>query len=225
MIYGYIRVSTDEQTDGTSLHTQKLAIQEKHHIDQWLEDGGISGSTFFFDRPSIQGINFQAGDEIICFDSDRWSRDSLNSLKALKILADADVQVTSLSTGHMNKCSAAQEFTNQVLGAKDQLVRKTIIENCARGRNSKRGRCIAQDSVGGFVGGRVPFLHYVEGEGKESELYKIDEYDEVVDDIFDMKASAIGYRSIAKFIYQKYGIETSHMTIKRICEKGRKSIH
>ena len=125
----------------------------------------------------------------------------------------------------MNKCSAAQEFTNQVLGAKDQLVRKTIIENCTRGRNSKRGRCIAKDSVGGFVGGRVPFLHYVEGEGKESELYKIDEYDEVVDDIFDMKSSTIGYRSIAKFIYQKYGIETSHMTIKRFCEKGRKSIH
>jgi DNA invertase Pin-like site-specific DNA recombinase len=225
MIYGYIRVSTDEQTDGTSLHTQKLAIKEKHHIDQWLEDGGISGSTFFFDRPSIQGINFQAGDEIICYTPDRWSRDSLNSLKALKALTDVDVQVTSITTGKMNKCSSTENFVNTLMGGVSQLERENIIERCARGRNSKRGRCIAQDSVGGFVGGRVPFLHYVEGEGKESELYKIDEYDEVVDDIFDMKASAIGYRSIAKFIHQKYGIETSHMTIKRFCEKGRKSIH
>ena len=218
MIYGYIRVSTDEQTDGTSLHTQKQAIQEKHRIDHWREDGGISGSTFFFDRPSIQGINFQAGDEIICFDSDRWSRDSLNSLKALKIFTDADVQVTSLSTGHMNKCSAAQEFTNQVLGAKDQLVRKTIIENCARGRKAK-------SAVQGFVGGKPPFGYTVRGTGKDSRIVKLPHYDEMINTIHDLRLDTIGYRTIAKQIEEKYGLPCSHMTIKRICEKGRKSIH
>ena len=218
MIYGYIRVSTDEQTDGTSLHTQKLAIQEKHHIDQWLEDGGISGSTFFFDRPSIQGINFQAGDEIICYTPDRWSRDSLNSLKALKALADVDVQVTSITTGKMNKCSSTENFVNTLMGGVSQLERENIIERCARGRKAKT-------AVQGFVGGKPPFGYTVRGAGKDSRIVKLPHYDEMMNTIHDLRLDTIGYRTIAKQIEEKYGLPCSHMTIKRICEKGRKSIH
>ena len=34
MVYGYIRVSTEEQ----NLENQKKAISELYHIDQWIEE-------------------------------------------------------------------------------------------------------------------------------------------------------------------------------------------
>ena len=49
-IYGYIRVSTEDQIDNTSLETQKSMIEGVAKANQlpdnkivWLEDGGISG--------------------------------------------------------------------------------------------------------------------------------------------------------------------------------------
>ena len=58
-IYGYKRVSTDEQVKGTSLQTQKTMIEgvaKSNLLDEnaivWLEEKGISGGKKFFERPA-----------------------------------------------------------------------------------------------------------------------------------------------------------------------------
>ena len=59
-IYGYIRVSTEDQIDNTSLETQKSMIEGVAKANQlpdnkivWLEDGGISGVKPFMERPAV----------------------------------------------------------------------------------------------------------------------------------------------------------------------------
>jgi DNA invertase Pin-like site-specific DNA recombinase len=55
-VYGYIRVSTDEQVTGTSLDEQRrqitgLAMASGLELDNILSDPGISGSMSLFERP------------------------------------------------------------------------------------------------------------------------------------------------------------------------------
>ena len=58
-VYGYTRVSTEEQAAGTSLNDQRrvitgLAMASDVPADDivWLEDGGVSGVISVFDRPA-----------------------------------------------------------------------------------------------------------------------------------------------------------------------------
>jgi DNA invertase Pin-like site-specific DNA recombinase len=58
-IYGYVRVSTDEQVkSGISLETQKQQItdfvREKYNreVDQFFADEGVSGTHAVLDRPA-----------------------------------------------------------------------------------------------------------------------------------------------------------------------------
>ena len=56
MIYGYIRVSTDEQTDGTSLHTQKLAIQESTTLTNGLKMVAYLARRFSLTAPASRAV-------------------------------------------------------------------------------------------------------------------------------------------------------------------------
>ena len=66
MIYGYTRVSTDEQAGGTSLQTQQRQITGVAMAADltsdivWLSDAGISGATDFFSRPAVATLDFGA---------------------------------------------------------------------------------------------------------------------------------------------------------------------
>ena len=51
-VYGYVRVSTTEQVDNTSMHEQRRQIEGNaltHNlvISQFIEDGGVSGADPF----------------------------------------------------------------------------------------------------------------------------------------------------------------------------------
>ena len=61
-VYGYARVSTLSQADNTSIADQErqvagLAMIENLKIKKFLKDVGVSGSTNFFERPSIKDID------------------------------------------------------------------------------------------------------------------------------------------------------------------------
>ena len=93
-IYGYKRVSTDEQVKGTSLQTQQTIIEgvaKSNLLDEnaivWLEDAGVSGAKdgeCFYTRPAIKDIKFESGDIIIVSDTDRFNRDAIDSLVTVK---------------------------------------------------------------------------------------------------------------------------------------------
>jgi putative DNA-invertase from lambdoid prophage Rac len=76
--YGYIRVSTAEQAEGSSLEEQKrriggLAAAADLTLDLCFEDVGVSGSVPLANRPAGLRLcaGLQAGDSIIAAKLDR----------------------------------------------------------------------------------------------------------------------------------------------------------
>ena len=66
-IYGYTRVSTEEQPTNTSLDSQRSMIEGTAKANQlpddditWLEDAGISGAKDFMARPAVAKTIFRA---------------------------------------------------------------------------------------------------------------------------------------------------------------------
>jgi DNA invertase Pin-like site-specific DNA recombinase len=76
-VYGYIRVSTDEQVNGTSLDEQRrqitgLAMTVGLALDNILSDPAISGSVALFERPGGRRLAALApGDVVIAAKLDR----------------------------------------------------------------------------------------------------------------------------------------------------------
>ena len=69
-VYGYVRVSTTEQVDNTSMHEQRRQIEGNaltHNlvIGQFIEDGGVSGADPFFARLEANGVTLAEGDTVI----------------------------------------------------------------------------------------------------------------------------------------------------------------
>jgi DNA invertase Pin-like site-specific DNA recombinase len=96
MNYGYIRVSTTEQVEGTSLETQRRqilgnAMTHDLTIDHWIEDAGISGAMKFFDRLAAHGVELQPGDTIVVAKLDRFSRDAADALSSIETMRENKV--------------------------------------------------------------------------------------------------------------------------------------
>ena len=87
----YARVSTDDKGQDPEVQINRCrdyCIQQNHVIITELVDEGISGDTFFYDRPEgkklYKLINLNKVDGIVCFAIDRFSRQS--PLKILPLL-------------------------------------------------------------------------------------------------------------------------------------------
>jgi hypothetical protein len=65
-VYAYIRVSTTEQVDNTSMQEQRRqckgnAMAHGHSIDRFVEDGGVSGAEPFMERLERHGVTPKQG--------------------------------------------------------------------------------------------------------------------------------------------------------------------
>jgi len=101
--YAYMRVSTLEQVDGTSLSNQKreckgLAMTGGLYIETYIEDKGVSGATSFFDRMTAHNVTLKAGDVVIVAKLDRFSRDAADALNTIKVLKGQGVRL--IINGH-----------------------------------------------------------------------------------------------------------------------------
>ncbi|MEA4821412.1 MAG: recombinase family protein, partial [Erysipelotrichales bacterium] len=86
MIYGYLRVSTDEQdaqnqTLGIKVKAKQLGLS----ISEWIEDSGVSGSKEPEDRKlGIILDNMQSGDIIITSELSRLGRKTFMVMRILE---------------------------------------------------------------------------------------------------------------------------------------------
>ena len=87
---GYLRVSTEAQTEKYGLDLQKQKVIERANkdgvtIDRWYIDGGYSGSKL--DRPDIQrlleDVEFGIVKSVYVYKLDRMSRDTIDALTLL----------------------------------------------------------------------------------------------------------------------------------------------
>ena len=217
MIYGYTRVSTDEQADGTSLGTQAEIIAGKHDVDEWLEDAGVSGTVYFFDRPSMRGVQLEPGDQIVCYDPSRFSRDHFHGERALHQLTKLDVQVTSVQLGDMNKTNACQRGASRVMSVVADIYREELLEKCDIGRKAKKSR-------GGHIGGSAPWACVIIGEGREARVEPLPERGKAIAMMQILRGAGRSYREIAHHVSARYHLPTSHMAVKRALDGRGKSL-
>ena len=100
-IYGYIRVSSEQQVkDGSSLDEQKKSIEEfvankygGRKVDHFFTDAGISGMKPLLERPGSRELTdtMDANDVIVATKLDRIARSPLEMINMIPTLEDTGI--------------------------------------------------------------------------------------------------------------------------------------
>ena len=170
-VYGYIRVSTDEQAadDRHSLSAQRRKIEAAAAladltVDHWVEDAGVSGAMPMAQRPfgGRMLTALQVGDRVIAAKMDRAFRSAADALATAETLKarKVDLVLVDIGTDPVTQNGAAKLFFT-MLAAVAEFERDTIK---ARMMEGKRGKAAA----GGHVGGKTPFGYTKIGTGREA---------------------------------------------------------
>jgi DNA invertase Pin-like site-specific DNA recombinase len=214
--YGYIRVSTIEQADGSSLDEQDrkvrgVALIRGVDVERVFVDPGVSGSVALDKRPAGSALlaTLRKGDTLIVAKLDRAFRNATDALtrsdefKAMGvklILADIGTDpVTENGTGRM--------FFG-MLALMAEFERDRILERTNDGRQAKK-------RAGGFIGGTAPFGYRVEGQGKDAVLVPVPEQSKALADLHRMRQAGSSLRAIAKHITEQHGFPISHEAVRR----------
>lgn len=96
-VVGYIRVSTGEQ----SVEAQRHSIEQRHKVEEWFADEGVSGTVRAAERPGFAKLlNWvRNGDILIVGAVDRLGRDTLDVLSTVEALQAKGVAIISLREG------------------------------------------------------------------------------------------------------------------------------
>lgn len=218
--YGYIRVSTVEQIDGSSLAEQTrriegLAMMEGHELAQVFSDGGVSGSVPLAERP--EGYKLMAalkpGDLVIVAKMDRMFRDAADALAVAKRFKDQGVDLVLADMGPQPITgNGAGKLFFGVLAMVAEFERERIAERLNEGRKAKK-------ASGGFTGGSRPFGYRVIGEGKEAHLSPIAREQEAIKLMVELHKEGNSLRKIAHQVKETYWFDMSAMKVKRVLDR------
>jgi DNA invertase Pin-like site-specific DNA recombinase len=192
MIYGYVRVSSVEQStdDKTSLQTQEKMIRAAatmrgNDVESIFSDPGISGSVPLFSRPGGQRLMaiIAPGDTIIAAKMDRIFRSTSDALQSVEALQKRNIGVVLVDIGAdaVTENGTSKLFFS-ILAAVAEFERFRIAERIRDGRNGKRQR-------GGFIGGEAPYGYSVRGKGNSAVLIEDHNEQRIISLISDLRAS------------------------------------
>lgn len=218
MNYGYLRVSTDEQANGTSLDTQRRevtgnALTHNLVIDQFIEDAGVSGHLNFLDRLAANGVTPQPGDVIVVAKLDRFSRNSMDTLNTVH--AFKEKQIRLIINGHgdvTDEKNIYGQLMLEIMAAFATHERRVIKDRQRVGQAAKR-------KAGGHIGGHAPFGFRVEGSGKNATLVPIAEQQAAIETMKSL-AGSMSLRAIADEVKKRHGVAISHVAVKKVLNRG-----
>lgn len=215
-VYGYTRVSTEDQVENTSLEDQArqikgIAITHNLELEHIYEERGVSGAVPLLRREEGCKLAFlRAGDTVIVSKLDRMFRDARDALNVIGDWSDAGINLIINGFGNvMDKSNPNGRFMLEIMAVFSGEERRRIRERVLAGRKAKQ-------QAGGFLGGEPPFGYSRSGNGRNSRLR---ENPEEQDAIITMKAARLkghSYRDIVKIVAKKHGIEISHVTVRKI---------
>jgi DNA invertase Pin-like site-specific DNA recombinase len=213
-VYGYVRVSTTEQVDNTSMQEQKRQISGNaltHNlvIDQFIEDGGVSGADPFFARLSANGVTLQQGDTVIVAKLDRFSRDLLDALQSIKKCKELGVKL--IINGHGDVTDSSNIYAQLMLEILCSFAgheRRVLKERQKQGQAAKR-------KAGGHLGGSAKFGYRIEGTGQAAVLVAKPEEQAALKYAKEMRATGISFRAISAILKTSHGVIVSHEAIRR----------
>ena len=212
--YAYMRVSTLEQVDGTSLSNQKreckgLAMTGGLYIETYIEDKGVSGATNFFERMTAHNVTLKAGDVVIVAKLDRFSRDAADALNTIKVLKGQGVRL--IINGHGDVTDDTNIMARLILEVMAVFAgheRRVIKSRQKDGQAAKKAR-------GGHIGGSAPFGYRVEGKGHKAELVADEQQQAALLDVIAWHGEKMSLRGISAQVKVKHGVVVSHESVRR----------
>jgi DNA invertase Pin-like site-specific DNA recombinase len=213
-VYGYVRVSTTEQVDNTSMQEQKRQISGNamsHNlvIEQFVEDGGVSGADPFFARLEANGVTLKAGDTVIVAKLDRFSRDLLDALQSIKKCKELGVKL--IINGHGDVTDSSNIYAQLMLEILCSFAgheRRVLKERQKQGQAAKR-------KAGGHLGGSAKFGYAIEGAGQAAVLVAKPDEQAALAYAKEMRATGISFRGIASILKTSHKVIVSHEAIRR----------
>ena len=217
-VFGYVRVSTTEQVDNTSMQEQKRQISGNamsHNlvIDQFIEDGGVSGADPFFARLEANGVTLQQGDTVIVAKLDRFSRDLLDALQSIKKCKELGVKL--IINGHGDVTDSSNIYAQLMLEILCSFAgheRRVLKERQKQGQAAKR-------KAGGHLGGSAKFGYAIQGTGQAATLVAKPEEQAALKYAKEMRATGISFRAISSILKTSHGVVVSHEAIRRALQE------
>lgn len=197
----YLRVSTDEQTNGYGLDVQSERTRGMATVKGWavveppFVDEGISGALDESERPGLAALLYAAEtgklDAVIVSALDRLGRKTSLVLSLVERFAACNVAIISCKES-LDTSTPAGQFVLTMFAALAQLERDTIVERTTAGRNV-RGR------KDGERGGRVPmgYRRTFDAKGKADGIEIDSSAAEIVKEIFAQRAEGATLQTIA----------------------------
>lgn len=215
--YGYVRVSTVVQGNGTSLDEQErkirgIALFNGVEVDAIFRDVGVSGSTMLEERPAGADLAavLQDGDTLICAKLDRAFRDAADALTRAKSWKERGIKLilADLGTDSVTENGISKLFFTIVAGFAE-WERERILERVSDGRKAKKAK-------GGFIGGTVPFGFRVIGTGKDAVLVADPATYPALVTIRTCRENGDSFREISAKIKAIHGADVSYQAVRRI---------
>ncbi len=153
----YGRVSTDEQTHGTSLDTQRercqefVAGQKGWTLVAHVSDDGVTSAIQPEDRPGFSQIMAMAEggeiDLVLAADQDRVIRDAEHWLSTARVLRDRKVAIRTLDGADTSSESGLLDTIRAAIAEEEK---RKIVDRTMRGK-------VASARNGAWLGGTPPF--------------------------------------------------------------------
>lgn len=166
---GYMRVSSQDQVDGTSLESQKAQIEAYaamkgiELVAVW-QDAGISGGVPIAERPEgaqlAAMIEMGEVEAVIIVKLDRAFRNTVDCLQSVELWEKASIalHIIDLGGNSVDTTSPAGRFMLTVLAAASEMEKGMIRDRCNAGRKIRKAQ-------GCRIGG-TPFGYAVADDGK-----------------------------------------------------------
>lgn len=232
MILSYVRCSTREQNEGTTIAEQERknrAVAQLRSADLGYDflnfaDIGVSGTIPLGDRPAGKDLLAMAkrGDTVIGTKLDRLFRsakDALVTAEAFK-KRGIDLILTDLGTEPITQNGVAK-IVFGLLAMVAEFERDRMIERLNEGRKAKKAK-------GGHIAGSAPYGFKVVGRGREAKLEPFEEEIDVARYIRDLSVRR-GYGSSVKLtdavnemgFRTRLGTEFARVQVRRILKSSR----
>lgn len=219
-VYGYARVSTAEQVEGTSLASQERRVRA---IAEFLGeemrfcfvDEGVSGSTPIAERPQGAMLmqSLYSGDVVIASKLDRMFRSAQDALEWFNLFKKKGIKLIlcDMGTDPVTE-NGVSKLMFSMLAAMAEFERDRLLERLSEGKKAK-------DASGGWNGGKPPFGYMIEGTGKTARCVPDPLLEPALAELKRCWIAGTSLRGAVKYLSSKCGVRVSFNQVHRVYEK------
>ncbi len=180
-IYGYIRVSGDEQKKGDGPVRQNLAIVgfcAQNNLDYVAKfsDLGVSGTIEGINRPGLMDLitsaELEGIEAIVVENMDRLARDLIVSEMIFRELKKRNIKLFAVNLGFIEQvsadCDPSRKLIRQIFAAMAEFEKSSLVLKLRASRERKRretGRCEGAKGYAGTKEGRAALNLIIQSRG------------------------------------------------------------